>query len=143
MFSYSILEKKSALCFLIWYCAFINFWRFKIFFSIFLERKSQLLSNNVIRPKIGMQYLTFYPVRSLTFWRIFCPVQLFHHVRLLIFGEFPPQCDFMLFVYLIVKSTPKIQSFLLKWKNWIFSVLTGSFILSYIFRRFFSLVTFS
>ena len=46
-----------------------------------------------------------YAVCSLTVWRIFCPVGLFHHVRLLIFGESPPLCDyFMLFVYLIVKS---------------------------------------
>ena len=40
----------------------------------------------------------FYPVRSLTFLGIFCPVRLFHHVRLLIFGESPPR--FMLFIYL-------------------------------------------
>ena len=47
-----------------------------------------------------------YPVYSLTFWRIFCPVRLFHHVRLLILGESPPLCDyFILFVYLILKSS--------------------------------------
>jgi hypothetical protein len=29
----------------------------------------------------------FHSVRSWTFWRIYCPVRLFHHVRLLFFGE--------------------------------------------------------
>ena len=44
----------------------------------------------------------FYPVRL----ENFCPLRLFHHVRLLIFGESPPLFDyFMLFVYLIFKST--------------------------------------
>ena len=52
-----------------------------------------------------------YPVHLLTFWRIFCPVPLFHHMRLLIFGESHPLCDyFMLLVYLIVKSISTNQN---------------------------------
>ena len=46
-----------------------------------------------------------YPVYSSTFWRIFCSVWLFHHVRLLILEESSPLCNyFILFIYLILKS---------------------------------------
>ena len=110
--------KKSGLWAFIWYCAFINFKRSKIFFQYFLK-KSKLLSINVTWPKIGIQYLSSssfvknsmqknlrFILNSLDFWRILSPVRLFHHVRLLIFGDSPTLCDyFTLFVYLILKST--------------------------------------
>ena len=44
----------------------------------------------------------------LTFWSLFWPVRLFHHVRLLIFGESLALCDyFILFAYSLPKSTQR------------------------------------
>ena len=118
MFVYSFLEKNLACGLLFDTVRLLILKGQRFFFNISLK-KSKLLSINVTWPKIGIQYLSSssfvknsmqknlrFILNSLDFWRILSPVRLFHHVRLLIFGDSPTLCDyFMLFVYLILKST--------------------------------------
>ena len=118
MFVYSFLEKNLACGLLFDTVRLLILKGQRFFFSIFLKKKFKLPSNNVTWPKIGIQYLSSssfvknsmqknlrFILNSLDFWRILSPVRLFHHVRLLIFGDSPTLCDyFMLFVYLILKS---------------------------------------
>ena len=118
MFVYSFLEKNLACAFLFDTVRLLILKGQRFFFNI-SYKKSKLVSINVTWPKIGIQYLSsssfvknsmqknlHFILNSLDFWRILSPVRLFHHVRLLIFGDSPTLCDyFMLFVYLILKST--------------------------------------
>ena len=111
MFVYYFLENNLAWAFLFDNVRLLNFEGSRFFFQYFLKN-NQNCCPMLFGPKQVCNTLHFISKCLITnsycnfLQRIFGPVPLFHYVRLLIFEESPPLCDyFMLFVYLIVKIT--------------------------------------